>query len=60
MGVFNYFVVLPQIVANLTLGWFIKHLFNGQSVNVLVLGGVSMAIGGILMLIVSDAAKKEG
>jgi maltose/moltooligosaccharide transporter len=59
MGVFNYFVVLPQIVANLTLGWFIKHLFNGQSVNVLVLGGVSMAIGGILMLIVSDAAKKE-
>jgi maltose/moltooligosaccharide transporter len=50
---------LPQIVANLTLGWFIKHLFNGQSVNVLVLGGVSMAIGGILMLIVSDAAKKE-
>ncbi len=59
MGVFNYFVVLPQIVANLVLGPVIKHLFSGHSVNVLVLGGASMAIGGILTLIVSDAAKKE-
>jgi maltose/moltooligosaccharide transporter len=59
MGVFNYFVVLPQIVANLVLGPVIKHLFNGHSVNVLVLGGVSMAIGGVVTLIVSDAAKKE-
>jgi maltose/moltooligosaccharide transporter len=59
MGVFNYFVVLPQIVANLVLGPVIKHLFNGHSVNVLVLGGVSMAIGGIVTLIVSDSAKKE-
>jgi maltose/moltooligosaccharide transporter len=52
-------VVLPQIVANLVLGPVIKHLFAGHSVNVLVLGGVSMAIGGILTLIVSDSAKKE-
>jgi maltose/moltooligosaccharide transporter len=59
MGVFNYFVVLPQIVANLVLGPVIKHLFDGHSANVLVLGGVSMAIGGIVTLIVSDAAKKE-
>src|SRR5262249_13955768 len=59
MGVFNYFVVLPQIVANLVLGPVIKNLFGGHSVNVLVLGGVSMAIGGILTLLVSDSAKKE-
>ncbi|HEY0589011.1 MAG TPA: MFS transporter [Pseudoduganella sp.] len=59
MGVFNYFVVLPQIVANLVLGPVIKHLFNGHSVNVLVLGGAAMAIGGLVTLIVSDSAKKE-
>jgi maltose/moltooligosaccharide transporter len=59
MGVFNYFVVLPQIVANLVLGPVIKHLFDGHSASVLVLGGISMAIGGLLTLIVSDSAKKE-
>jgi maltose/moltooligosaccharide transporter len=59
MGVFNYFVVLPQIVANLVLGPVIKHLFDGRSASVLVLGGVAMAIGGLLTLIVSDTAKKE-
>ena len=59
MGVFNYFVVLPQIVANLVLGPMIKHLFHGHSVNVLVLGGVSMVIGGLLTMLVRDAAKKE-
>jgi maltose/moltooligosaccharide transporter len=59
MGVFNYFVVLPQIVANLVLGPVIKHLFHGHSVNVLVLGGVSMALGGLLTMLVRDAAKKE-
>ncbi len=59
MGVFNYFVVLPQIVANLVLGPVIKHLFHGHSVNVLVLGGVSMVIGGLMTLMVRDAAKAE-
>jgi maltose/moltooligosaccharide transporter len=34
-------------------------LFDGHSASVLVLGGISMAIGGLLTLIVSDSAKKE-
>ncbi|WP_342117814.1 MFS transporter [Pseudoduganella sp. OTU4001] len=57
MGVFNYFIVLPQIVANLVLGPVIKHLFDGHAVNVLVLAGIAMALGGISTLLVSDTAK---
>ena len=59
MGVFNYFIVLPQIVANLVLGPVIKHLFGGHAINVLVLGGLAMALGGVLTLLVRDDARKE-
>jgi maltose/moltooligosaccharide transporter len=55
MGVFNFFIVLPQMVAGVTLGFFTKHLFNNNSALTLVLGGVSMIISGLLTLRVHDA-----
>ena len=32
MGLFNFFVVIPQIVSGLLLGFFTKHLFGGHTV----------------------------
>ncbi len=55
MGVFNFFIVLPQMVASVTLGFFTKHVFNGNAALTLVLGGVSMIISGLLTLRVHDA-----
>jgi maltose/moltooligosaccharide transporter len=55
MGVFNFFIVIPQMVAGVTLGFFTKHIFHGESVMTLVLGGVSMIISGLLTLRVHDA-----
>ena len=55
MGVFNFFIVIPQVVAGLILGFFTKHFFHGESVLTLVLGGVSMIISGLLTLRVNDA-----
>ena len=55
MGVFNFFIVLPQMVAGVTLGFFTKHVFNDQSVLTLVLGGVCMIISGLLTLRVNDS-----
>lgn len=55
MGVFNFFIVLPQMVAGVTLGFFTKHLFNNQAILTLVLGGISMIISGLLTLRVDDA-----
>lgn len=54
MGVFNFFIVIPQIVAAAILGFFIKEIFNQESIYALVIGGVSMVIAGILNLIVID------
>ncbi len=55
MGVFNFFIVLPQMVAGVTLGFLTKHVFGGEPVFTLVFGGVSMIISGLLTLRVHDA-----
>jgi maltose/moltooligosaccharide transporter len=54
MGVFNFFIVIPQIVAGTILGFMLTHLFNGQSILILVAGGISMFIAGLLCLRVDD------
>jgi maltose/moltooligosaccharide transporter len=55
MGVFNFFIVIPQVVAGLVLGFFTKSVFHGESAMTLVLGGISMIISGLLTLRVHDA-----
>jgi maltose/moltooligosaccharide transporter len=58
MGLFNFFVVIPQIVSGLLLGFFTKHLFDGHAVRTLVLGGVCMLVAAVLTLFVSDNARQ--
>ena len=56
MGLFNFFVVIPQIVSGLLLGFVTKHLFGGHAVLTLVLGGVCMLVAALLTLLVTDKA----
>ncbi len=58
MGVFNFFIVIPQLVASFVMGFVIKGLFHEQAIYALVIGGVCMAIGGIFNLIVVDKDEK--
>jgi maltose/moltooligosaccharide transporter len=54
MGVFNFFIVIPQIVAAGILGFMLKSFFGNISIYALIIGGVSMIIAGFLCLIVQD------
>lgn len=54
MGIFNFFIVLPQILAATILGSITKHLFNNHPIYTLVFGGCSLIIAGVLTLIVQD------
>ncbi len=54
MGIFNFFIVLPQILAASILGSITKHIFGGHAIYTLVFGGISMIIAGLLTLIVED------
>ncbi len=54
MGVFNFFIVIPQILAAAILGFFVRTVFHEQAIYALVVGGVSMVIAGLLNVIVKD------
>jgi maltose/moltooligosaccharide transporter len=56
MGVFNFFVVIPQIIAGLVLPLILTRFLGGQVVATLALSGACMAIGGLCTLIVRDDA----
>lgn len=55
MGIFNFFIVIPQIVAAGILGYFMRTLLDGDAMNALLLGGISMIMAGVLVMIVPDA-----
>jgi len=57
MGVFNFFVVIPQIVAGTILGFMVKEFFNSEPVYALIVGGCSMILAGLLTLGVSTNKK---
>jgi maltose/moltooligosaccharide transporter len=52
MGIFNLFIVLPQIVASSLLGYILKNYLHSEPMNALVLGGVSMGLAALLTLLV--------
>ena len=54
MGVFNFFVVIPQILTGLVLGPITAAFLGGQAANALALGGACMVIGGLCTLLVRD------
>jgi maltose/moltooligosaccharide transporter len=54
MGIFNFFIVIPQILAASVLGILVRVLFGGDSIDALVLGGLLMLLAGIATLRVDD------
>jgi maltose/moltooligosaccharide transporter len=59
MGVFNFFIVIPQIVSGLLLGFVTKHFFAGHTVSTVALGGACMALAGLLTLFVHEHGAKR-
>ena len=54
MGIFNFFIVIPQITAAAILGFFVKDLFGGEAIYALLLGGLSMFAAAALVMFVKD------
>ncbi len=55
MGIFNFFIVIPQIIASLGLGWVMEHLLGNDRMLAVLLGGVSLGIAAVLTLRVKVA-----
>ena len=58
MGLFNFFIVIPQLVAASALGFALRAWLGGNPMHVLVLGGVSLFVAGLCVLRVP--AHQEG
>ncbi len=54
MGIFNFFIVIPQITAAAILGFFVRTLFGNEAIYALLLGGLSMFVAALLVLLVKD------
>jgi maltose/moltooligosaccharide transporter len=59
MGIFNFFIVIPQILAASILGFLVRDLFKGESIYALATGGISMFIAAVLILFVNDVDEKK-
>jgi maltose/moltooligosaccharide transporter len=54
MGIFNFFIVIPQIAAAGVLGSLMKHFLGNDAMNAVLLGGASMLIAAVVTLLVKD------
>jgi maltose/moltooligosaccharide transporter len=54
MGIFNGFIVIPQLLAASILGFLLKQFFDGQAIYALVIGGVSWLLAAVSALWVAE------
>jgi maltose/moltooligosaccharide transporter len=58
MGIFNFFIVIPQLLAASVLGMLLHLFFHGQAIYALVLGGISLFIAGLCVLRVREPSNQ--
>jgi maltose/moltooligosaccharide transporter len=54
MGIFNFFIVLPQIINALIGGPIVKYVYGGNPIFALIISGVSLLIAAALVTKVKD------
>jgi len=56
MGIFNFFIVIPEIVASLGFGWVMNNVLDNNRMAAVVAGGAFMALASLLVLRVKEVA----
>jgi maltose/moltooligosaccharide transporter len=59
MGIFNFFIVIPEIVASLGFGWVMLHLLDNDRLAAVTAGGGFMGLAALLMQRVHDATPER-
>ena len=57
MGVFNFFIVIPEILASVTFQPLVKHVFHNNPLYVVMLGGASLIVAALLVSRVEDSGE---
>lgn len=54
MGIFNFFITLPQLINGFLGGYILKSLFNGKAIYAIVMAGILFFISAISVFFVND------
>ncbi len=54
MGIFNFFITLPQIVNGIFGGPMVKYLFNGQAIFAIVFSGACMLVAAVSVIFIQE------
>jgi maltose/moltooligosaccharide transporter len=54
MGIFNFFIVIPQIINGIIGGPLVKYAYDNQAIYALIVSGVSFIIAGLLSFKIND------
>ncbi len=57
MGIFNFFIVIPEIVASLGFGWVMSHLLDNNRLYAVVAGGGFLFLAALLVWRVRDPSE---
>lgn len=61
MGIFNFFIVLPEIIASLGFGWLMRNVLDNDRLLAVQLGGGLMILAAIICyLFIREPKKKDG
>ena len=59
MGIFNFFIVLPEILAAITFRPLVSGVFHNNPVHVITLGGACLLVAAGLVVFVQDTTKSN-
>ncbi len=57
MGIFNFFIVIPEIIAALCFGWVMKNILHQNSLHAVALGGLMLLVASVLCMLVKENKK---
>jgi maltose/moltooligosaccharide transporter len=59
MGIFNFFIVIPEILSSLVFGWFMVHFLGNDRLRAVVMGGVCLLVAAVLMQRVKEVVVED-
>ncbi|MGI8962114.1 MAG: MFS transporter [Bryobacteraceae bacterium] len=59
MGIFNFFIVIPEILSSLLFGWVMAHLLGNDRMKALIVAGACFIIAALLMQRVHEITVKD-
>ena len=58
MGIFNFFIVIPEILASLFFGWIMNHVLHNNRLGAVIGGGLALLLAAGLMQRVRDTGEQ--